>query len=70
MKKCINEFAMVKTESDYVLAAQFEDGSVEVSYERHRVAPGKVEVVQHRNRDRSGRCYTTRKVICSNIVYC
>ena len=68
MKKCINEFAMVKTENDYVLCSEFDDGSVEVSYERHRVSPGKIEVVQHRNRDRNGNYYTTRKIIDSDIV--
>ena len=68
MRKCINEFAMVKTENDYVLCSEYDDGSVEVNYERHRVAPGKVEVVQHRNRDRNGNYYTTRKVIDSCVV--
>ena len=68
MRKCINEFAMVKTENDYVLCSEYDDGSVEVNYERHRVAPGKVEVVQHRNRDRHGNYYTTRKVIDSCVV--
>ena len=69
MKKCINEFAIVKTENDYVLCAEFDDGSVEISYERHRVSPTQVEVVQHRNRDRNGKYYTTRKIIDSCIIY-
>jgi hypothetical protein len=68
MKKCINEFAMVKTENDYVLCAEYDDGSVEVSYERHKISPNKVEVVQHRNRDRNGNYYTTRKIIDSCVV--
>ena len=68
MKKCVDEFAMVKTENDYVLCAEFDDGSIEVTYERHRVSENKVEVVQHRNRDRNGNYYTTRKIINSNIV--
>jgi hypothetical protein len=50
------------------LCAEFDDGSVEVSYERHRISPNKIEVVQHRNRDRNGNYYTTRKVIDSCIV--
>lgn len=68
MKKCINEFAMVKTGNDYVLCAEYDDGSVEVLYERHKVSPDKVEVVQHRNRDKNGNYYTTRKIIDSCIV--
>lgn len=68
MKKCVNEFAAVKTADDYVLAAQFDDGSTEITYERHRVDSSHVEVIQHRNRDRAGRYYTTRKVIESTVV--
>ena len=68
MKKCINEFAAVKTENDYVLAAEFDDGSVEITYERHRVDDSHVEVIQHRNRDRNGNYYTTRKIVESTIV--
>lgn len=68
MKKCVNEFAAVKTADDYVLAAQFDDGSVEVTYERHRVDGEHVEVVQHRNRDRAGNYYTTRRIIESAVV--
>jgi hypothetical protein len=68
MKKCVNEFAAVKTENDYVLAAEFDDGSVEITYERHRVDDSHVEVIQHRNRDRNGNYYTTRKIIESTIV--
>lgn len=70
MKKCVREFTMVKTENDFILAVQFNDGSVEVSYERHKIAPGKIEVIQHRNRDKNGKYYTTRKIIDSNVVYC
>ena len=68
MKKCINEFAAVKTKDEYVLAAEFDDHSIEILYERRRVAPGKVEVIQHRNRDRLGNYYTTRKIIDSDII--
>jgi len=68
MKKCVNEFAAVKTENDYVLAAEFDDGSVEITYERHRVDDSHVEVIQHRNRDRNGNYYTTRKIVESTIV--
>lgn len=46
MKKFIREFAAVKTENDYVLCAEFSDGTIEKSYERHRIAPGKIEVIQ------------------------
>ena len=69
MKKCIREFAVVKTENDYVLCAEFSDGTIEKSYERHRIAPGKIEVIQHRNRDKNGNYYTTRKIIDSDVVY-
>ena len=69
MKKCINEFAMIKTNDDYILCAQFDDGSIEISYERHRISDTKVEVVQHRNRDRYGNYYTTRKIIDSSVLY-
>lgn len=68
MKKCIREFTAIKTENDFVLCDEFDDGSIEKSYERHRVAPGKIEVIQHRNRDRKGNYYTTRKIIDSDIV--
>lgn len=68
MKKCINEFSAVKTEDDYVLAAQFDDGSAEITYERHRIDAEHVEVVQNRNRDRFGNFYTTRKIIASTVV--
>lgn len=68
MKKCINEFAAVKTDNDYVLAEQYDDGSIEISYERHKVDDTHVEVIQHRNRDRSGRYYTTREVIESTVI--
>lgn len=68
MKKCIKEFAAVNTDDDFVLCAEFDDGSVETSYERHRIAPGKVEVVQHRNRSKKGNYYTTRKIVNSNVV--
>ena len=68
MKKIINEFAAVKTEDDYVLCCVYEDGTTEATYERHRIAPGKVEVIQRHNRDRNGRYYTTRKIIDSDIV--
>lgn len=68
MKKCVNEFAVVKTDNDYVLASQYDDGSIEISYERHRVDNSHVEVIQHRNRDRLGNYYTTKKIIESTVV--
>ena len=68
MKKCIREFAAVKTENDYVLCAEFSDGTIEKSYERHRIASGKIEVIQHRNRDKNGNYYTTLKIIKSDVV--
>lgn len=69
MKKCIREFEAVKTENDYVLCAEFSDGTIEKSYERHRIAPGKIEVIQHTNRNKNGNYYTTRKIIDSDVVY-
>lgn len=68
MKKCVREFTAVNTDDDFVLCAEFDDGSVETSYERHRIAPGKVEVVQHRNRDECGNYYATRRIVDSNVV--
>jgi hypothetical protein len=66
--KCINEFAAVKTENDYVLCAEYDNGSVTITYERHRISSDKIEVIQHRNRDKNGNYYTTRKIINSNII--
>ena len=68
MKKCVNEFAVVRTDNDYVLASQYDDGSIEISYERHRIDNSHVEVIQHRNRDRLGNYYTTKKIIESTVV--
>lgn len=69
MKKCIREFTAVKTENDYIICLEFSDGTIEKAYERHRIAPGKIEVIQHRNRDKNGNYYTTQKIIDSDVVY-
>ncbi|MBQ1503014.1 MAG: hypothetical protein IIZ35_03335 [Clostridia bacterium] len=61
--KCINEFAAVKTNDEYVLCAEYDDGTVEIEYERRRVDDTHVEIVQHCNRDRFGNYYTSRKII-------
>ena len=68
MAKCINEYAAVKTENEYILVAQFDDGTQIVTYERRKIDENHVEIIQHRNRDRFGNYYTTRKVIESTVV--
>lgn len=62
------EFEAVNTENDYVLCYEHDDGTIEKSYERHRVDDSHVLVVQHRNRDAHGNYYTTSKVIESTKV--
>lgn len=68
MTRCINEYAAVKTENEYILVGQFDDGTQEVFYERRRIDDTHIEIVQHRNRDKFGNYYTTRKVVESDVV--
>lgn len=68
MERCINEYVAVKNENEYILVGQFDDGTQKVFYERRKIDDTHVEIVQHRNRDKFGNYYTTRKVIESSIV--
>lgn len=54
------EFTIVSTQDELILGLHFPDGKVVKAYERRRISDDMVEVIQHRNRDRSGNYYTTR----------
>lgn len=56
------EFTAVSTPDELILCIQFPDGKTVKSYERRRISDNEVEVIQHRNRDRNGQYYTTRRV--------
>ena len=58
-KKVINEFA-VKNDKEYILFVKLDDGSVVKAYERRIISDDEIEVIQHLNRDKTGKYYTTR----------
>ena len=62
----VNEIAVRKTDTEYICAVVYEDGLVDVVYERRLISesPRTVEVIQHHNTDKYGRYYTSR-VVCT-----
>lgn len=62
LAKKSKEFVAVSTPDEFILCIEFPDGRIEKSYERRKITEDKIEVIQHRNRDRNGNYYTTRNV--------
>ena len=56
------EFTAISTPDELVICIEFPNGKIIKSYERRRISDDEVEVIQHMNRNREGKYYTTRHI--------